>query len=167
MEDKGEIIIYQTPEGKTELEVKLDRDTLWLSQRQMSLLFEKDTDTIGLHLRNIYKEGELEESATTEESSVVQKEGNRRVRRTIRLYNLDAVLSVGYRVNSKRGTQFRIWANRVLMIPATPPEENAPPYCPLVPGGLRASALHGRSGRRDAPCLHPFPSGNLRVSHPA
>jgi hypothetical protein len=109
MEDKGEIIIYQTPEGKTELEVKLDRDTLWLSQRQMSLLFEKDTDTIGLHLRNIYKEGELEESATTEESSVVQKEGNRRVRRTIRLYNLDAVLSVGYRVNSKRGTQFRIW----------------------------------------------------------
>ena len=74
MEHSGEIIIYQTPEGMTELEVRLDRETLWLSQKQMSLLFDKDTDTIGLHLRNIYKEGELEESASTEESSVVQKE---------------------------------------------------------------------------------------------
>jgi death-on-curing family protein len=80
----------------------------------MSLLFDKDTDTIGLHLRNIFKEGELEESATTEESSVVRIEGSRRVNRKVRLYNLDAILSVGYRVNSKRGTQFRIWATRVL-----------------------------------------------------
>jgi len=111
---RGEIVLYQAPDGKVELNVRLERESLWLSQKQMSMLFDKDTDTIGLHLRNIYKEGELEESATTEESSVVQKEGKRQVRRNVRLYNLDAVLSVGYRVNSKRGTQFRIWANNVL-----------------------------------------------------
>jgi len=113
-ETRGEIVLYQAPDGKVELNIRLERESLWLSQKQMSLLFDKDTDTIGLHLRNIYKEGELEESATTEESSAVQKEGNRQVRRKVRLYNLDAVLSVGYRVNSKRGTQFRIWANNVL-----------------------------------------------------
>jgi hypothetical protein len=109
-----EIVLYQAPDGKVELTIRLERESLWLSQKQMSLLFDKDVDTIGLHLRNIYKEGELEESATTEESSVVQKEGKRQVRRNVRLYNLDAVLSVGYRVNSKRGTQFRIWANNIL-----------------------------------------------------
>ena len=113
-EPQGEIVLYQAPDGRVELNVRLDRDSLWLSQKQMSLLFDKDTDTIGLHLRNIYKEAELKESATTEKSSVVQKEGDRQVRRQVCLYNLDAVLSVGYRVNSKRGTQFRIWANNVL-----------------------------------------------------
>ena len=113
-DDLGEIVLYQAPDGNIELNVRLERESLWLSQRQMSLLFDKDTDTIGLHLRNIYQEGELEELSTTEKSSVVQKEGRRRVRRSVRLYNLDAVLSVGYRVNSKRGTQFRIWANNVL-----------------------------------------------------
>lgn len=111
---RGEILLYQSPEGDIELNVHLEKETIWLSQKQMSLLFDKDTDTIGLHLRNIFKEGELEESATTEESSVVQQEGKRRVRRKVRLYNLDAIISVGYRVNSKRGTQFRIWATRVL-----------------------------------------------------
>jgi len=80
----------------------------------MASLFDKDTDTIGLHIRNIYKEGELEESPTTEESSVVQSEGSREVRRTVRLYNLDVIISVGYRVKSKRGTQFRQWATSVL-----------------------------------------------------
>ncbi len=110
----GEIVLYQDPEGRVELDVRLERDTIWLSQRQMSVLFDKDTDTIGLHLRNIYREGELDEAATTEESSVVRIEGNRRVRRRVKLYNLDAVISVGYRVNSKRGTQFRIWATNVL-----------------------------------------------------
>ena len=114
MDRKGEIVIYQAPDGTVELSVRLERESLWLSQKQMSLLFDKDTDTIGLHLRNIYREGELEEGATTEESSVVQTEGNRQVRRKVRLYNLDAVLSVGYRVNSKRGTQFRIWASNIL-----------------------------------------------------
>ena len=80
----------------------------------MSLLFDKDTDTIGLHFRNMFKEGELEEQATTEDPSVVHKEGQRQVRRKVRFYNLHAIISVGYRVNSKRGTQFRIWATRVL-----------------------------------------------------
>ena len=80
----------------------------------MAELFDKDVDTIGLHLKNIYKSGELQEAATTEDSSVVQIEGERKVKRKIRIYNLDAIISVGYRVNSKRGTQFRIWANKVL-----------------------------------------------------
>lgn len=111
---RGEVVLYQALDGTVELDVRLERDTLWLSQKQMSMLFDKDTDTIGLHLRNIFEEGELEESVTTEESSVVQKEGNRQVRRKVRFYNLDAIISVGYRVNSKRGTQFRIWATKVL-----------------------------------------------------
>ena len=111
---RGEIILYQVPDGDIKLDVRLEQESIWLSQKQMSMLFEKNTDTIGLHLRNIYKEGELEESATTEESSVVQREGSRQVRRKLRFYNLDAIISVGYRVNSKRGTQFRIWATRVL-----------------------------------------------------
>jgi len=104
-DSRGEVVLYQAPDGTVELDVRVERESLWLSQKQMSLLFEKDTDTIGLHLRNIFKEGELEESATTEESSVVQKEGNRQVLRKLRFYNLDAIISVGYRVNSKRGTR--------------------------------------------------------------
>ena len=113
-EDKGEIVIFQSGAGAPSLEVRLEQETVWLSQRQMAELFEKDTDTIGLHVRNVLTEGELEAEATTEESSVVQIEGGRRVKRRLRLYNLDMILSVGYRVNSKRGTQFRIWATGVL-----------------------------------------------------
>ena len=112
--NRGEMIIYQAPDGGMELDVRLEKETLWLNQKQMSELFDKDSDTIGLHLRNIFKDGELEEQATTEESSVVQTEGQRQVRRKIRFYNLDAIISVGYRVNSIRGTQFRIWATKVL-----------------------------------------------------
>jgi len=112
--EKGQILLYQDRDGKTEVEVSLRDETVWLSQKQMASLFDKDTDTIGLHLRNIFEEGELDEAATTEDSSVVQQEGARRVRRKIRFYNLDAIISVGYRVNSKRGTQFRIWATNVL-----------------------------------------------------
>ena len=112
--NSSEIKIYQVEEGETEIEVKLHDETVWLSQKQMSELFDKDSDTIGLHLKNIYKSGELQEAATTEDSSVVQIEGKRKVKRKIRTYNLDAIISVGYRVNSKRGTQFRIWANKVL-----------------------------------------------------
>jgi death-on-curing family protein len=111
---RGEVVLYQAADGTVSLDVRLERESLWLSQKQMSLLFTKDTDTIGLHLRNIFAEGELTESATTEECSVVQQEGTREVRRTVRFFNLDAIISVGYRVNSKRGTQFRIWATRVL-----------------------------------------------------
>lgn len=106
--------VWLTQDGKTQIEVKFDVETVWLNQKQMSDLFEKDTDTIGLHLKNIFAEDELEESATAEFFSVVQKEGNREVKRNIKFYNLDAVLSVGYRVNSKRGAQFRQWATQRL-----------------------------------------------------
>src|SRR5574344_328449 len=108
------IQIYRLDNGATEIEVKLDQDTIWLSQKQIAELFDKDSDTIGLHLKNIYSTGELEDFSTTEDYSVVQKEGTRNVRRKIKHYNLDAIISVGYRVNSIRGTQFRIWANKVL-----------------------------------------------------
>lgn len=111
---KNKIEIYKTADNNTEISVHFDEDTVWLTQKQMGQLFVKDTDTIGLHLKNIYKSGELEEKATTEESSVLQEEGRRQVKRKIKLYNLDAIISVGYRVNSKRGTQFRQWATRRL-----------------------------------------------------
>ena len=111
---ESEIKIYQTVDGQTKIDVKFDNETVWLSQKQMAQLFEKDSDTIGLHLKNIYQSGELEELSTTEESSVVQQEGKRQIKRKIKLYNLDAIISVGYRVNSKRGIQFRIWASRII-----------------------------------------------------
>ncbi len=102
-----DIIIYLSPDGITKLDVRLDHETVWLTQKQMAELFDKDSDTIGLHIRNAYKEGELQSDATTEESSVVQKEGARKVRRKLRFYNLDVIISVGYRVKSREGTQFR------------------------------------------------------------
>jgi len=112
--DEFGIKIFQSKDKGTEIQVIVQSESVWLSQKQMSELFEKDSDTIGLHLRNIYKSGELKEKATTEKYSVVQKEGSRNVKRTIKLYNIDAIISVGYKVNSKRGVQFRIWANRVI-----------------------------------------------------
>ena len=108
------VVLYSDPDGTIKLDVRLVRETLWLSQKQMADLFDKDSDTIGLHIRNIYKESELEKAATTEDFSVVQSEGNRSIRRRVKFYNLDMIISVGYRVNSKRGTQFRIWATQVL-----------------------------------------------------
>ena len=111
---ESEIKIYQTDDGQTEIDVKFDNETVWLTQKQMAQLFDKDSDTIGLHLKNIYQSGELEELSTTEESSVVQREGKRQIQRKIKIYNLDAIISVGYRVNSKRGIQFRIWASRII-----------------------------------------------------
>jgi|GEM_PF-3173336 len=111
---ESEIKIYQTDDGQTTIDVKFENETVWLNQKQMAQLFDKDSDTIGLHLKNIYQSGELEEFTTTEESSVIQKEGNRQVQRKIKIYNLDAIISVGYRVNSKRGIQFRIWASRII-----------------------------------------------------
>lgn len=110
----SEIEIYKSADNKIELQVNLEKDTVWLSQKQMAELFDKDSDTIGLHLKNIYQEEELIENSTTEVFSVVQKEGNRKVSRKIKYYNLDAIISVGYRVNSKRGTQFRQWATQRL-----------------------------------------------------
>ena len=114
MNTKNQIVIYQAKDGQPEIDVQFDGDTIWMSQAQMAEVFEKDSDTIGLHLKNIYKTGELDKNRTTEESSVVRKEGSRNVKRKITFYNLDAIISVGYRVNSIRGTQFRIWANKVL-----------------------------------------------------
>jgi prophage maintenance system killer protein len=111
---KQQIEIYQTDDGQTQIDVRFEQDTIWLSQAQMAELFEKDSDTIGLHLKNIYESSELDPQSTTEESSVVRQEGSRKVKRTIKFYNLDAIISVGYRVNSKKGTQFRIWATQRL-----------------------------------------------------
>ena len=111
---KRQIAIFMSSDGKASLTVQLDHDTVWLSQKQMAELFERDTDTVGLHIRNIFKEGELEQTTTTEDSSVVQDEGGRQVRRKIKFYNLDVIISVGYRVKSQSGTQFRQWATRVL-----------------------------------------------------
>jgi len=108
------VVIYQSASGEASLDVRLEQETVWLSQKQMAELLDKDTDTIGLHIRNIYKEGELEPDATTEKSSVVQNEGDRKVRRKLKFYNLDVIISVGYRVKSQRGTQFRQWATKVL-----------------------------------------------------
>jgi prophage maintenance system killer protein len=110
----SEIEIYKSPDNQIELQVNLEKDTVWLSQKQMAQLFGKDADTIGLHLKNIYTEQELEEPATTELFSVVQTEGKRKVKRKLKYFNLDAIISVGYRVNSKRGTQFRQWATQRL-----------------------------------------------------
>ena len=112
--DKGEIIIYQSSDGQTELDVRLEGDSVWLSQAQLSTLFKSDRTSIGRHIRNVYKSGELVESATCAIFAQVQQEGKRVVKRAIPHYSLDMVISVGYRVNSKQATQFRIWANRVL-----------------------------------------------------
>ncbi len=114
MIENKQIEIYQSEDGQIQIQVYLEKDTIWLSQAQIAKLFDKDSDTIGLHLRNIYKSGELEKSATTEESSVVRQEGKRQVNRKIKFYNLDAIISVGYRVNSKKGTRFRMWATQRL-----------------------------------------------------
>ncbi len=102
-DNTNDIIIYQSPDGTTSLDVRLDHETVWLTQKQMAELFDKDSDTIGLHISNVYKEGELQPDGTTEDSSVVQNEGTRKVRRKIRFYNLDVIISVGYRVKSRQG----------------------------------------------------------------
>ena len=108
----SQIVIYDQ-QGQN-VEVRIDGDTVWLTQKQMSELLQTSVDNIGLHLKNIYEDEELEEKSTTEESSVVQTEGKRKVSRKIRQYNLDAILSVAYRVNSKQGVRFRQWATRIL-----------------------------------------------------
>jgi hypothetical protein len=110
---KGEIIIYKSKEGP-KLEVRLEEETVWLNQKQMALLFSKDIRTINEHIKNIYKERELEKNSTIRKFRIVQKEGKREVERSVDFYNLDVIISVGYRVKSLRGTQFRIWATKTL-----------------------------------------------------
>lgn len=109
-----ELVIFQ--EAGQPVEVRLDagRDTVWMTQRQMAELFETSNDNISLHLKNIFADGELAEAATTEDSSVVRQEGKRQVSRVVKHYNLDAIISVGYRVSSKRAVSFRQWATRLL-----------------------------------------------------
>ena len=108
------IAIYQTPDGETIIDVRLEGDTVWLSQAQLALLYNTDRTSIGRHIRNIYSSGELDEESTCAKNAQVQIEGRRRVKRTTYAYNLDMIISVGYRVNSKHATNFRIWANRIL-----------------------------------------------------
>ncbi|HNX07594.1 MAG TPA: RhuM family protein [Bacteroidales bacterium] len=111
---KDEIIIYQADEASTRLEVRIGEETVWLNRQQISTLFDRDVKTIGKHINNVFDEGELEKSSTVANFATVQNEGGREVERIIEYYNLDVIISVGYRVKSKRGTQFRIWANKVL-----------------------------------------------------
>ncbi|MFA6919319.1 MAG: RhuM family protein [Patescibacteria group bacterium] len=114
-QDKNnQIIIYNTEDGQIKIEAQVKDETVWLSQKQMAELFDCSMDNISLHLKNVYLEGELDEKRTSEDSSVVQIEGGRHINRPTKLYNLDAIISVGYRINSLRGTQFRIWATQKL-----------------------------------------------------
>ena len=111
----GDIVIYNAPPpDDTPFEVRLERDTLWLTQRQMARLFRTSASNVSRHLGNVFDEGELDPSATTEDFSMVRSEGDRQVRRTLTHYNLDAAISIGYRVDSKRAVPFRRWADQVL-----------------------------------------------------
>ena len=114
MPNELEFIIYSTPEEDIRIDAAVKDETIWLTQKGMAALFDCSSDNISLHLQNIYTDGELTETATAEEISVVRQEGNRQVNRKLKYYNLDAIISVGYRVNSRRATQFRIWATGVL-----------------------------------------------------
>lgn len=110
---QGEIILYQ-PDETVRLEVRLEDDTVWLTQQQMAELFYATKQNVSLHIKNIYDEGELEKTSTVKDYLTVRKEGNRTVRRHVNYYNLDVIISVGYRIKSIRGTRFRQWANRVI-----------------------------------------------------
>jgi len=114
MHKDNTIAIYEAKDGTLELHVKLQDDTVWLSQKQMANLFDKDVRTVNEHIHNIYTEKELGENSTVRKFRIVQKEGNRKVVRSVDFYNLDVIISVGYRVKSQRGTQFRIWATKTL-----------------------------------------------------
>lgn len=112
--DKGHFLLYQTPDGDSRIEVKLQNDTVWLSLDQMAELFQRNKSTISRHIKNVLEDGELQEEATIANFATVQNEGTRKVERVIAYYNLDMIISVGYRVHSYRGVQFRIWATKVL-----------------------------------------------------
>ena len=112
--NNDQIIIYQTPDGQTAIDVKLTENTIWLNQYQLADLFDTDRTSLTKHIKNIYQSGELNENSTCAKFAQVQNEGARKIKREITHYNLDLIISVGYRVNSKRGTQFRLWANKIL-----------------------------------------------------
>jgi hypothetical protein len=111
---RGEVLVYEDPDGRVRVDVRVDQETVWLTQQQMAELFGRDKSVISRHLRNVFQSGELERQATVAKIATVQQEGGREVAREIEYFNLDAILSVGYRVNSKHGTQFRIWATKTL-----------------------------------------------------
>ncbi|WP_419938151.1 virulence RhuM family protein [Candidatus Palauibacter sp.] len=110
----GEVIVYEESDGDVRVDVRFDRETAWLTQRQISEVFGTTSRNVQMHLRNVFSSGELEAGATTKDFLVVRAEGDRTVRRRLKHYNLDAIISVGYRVNSKRGVRFRQWATRTL-----------------------------------------------------
>jgi prophage maintenance system killer protein len=112
--NKSEIQIFTSKDGKTEIQVKLEDETVWLNQYQLESLFNTNRTSINRHISNIYKSEELEEKSTCAKIAQVQKEGDREIKRRIKYYNLDIIIAVGYRVNSKRGTEFRIWANKII-----------------------------------------------------
>ncbi|WP_416445697.1 RhuM family protein [Leeuwenhoekiella sp. A16] len=114
MKEQNQIKIFQAKDLKVEVSVQLDNETVWLNRNQLATLFDRDIKTIGKHLNNVFKEGELSKEATVAKYATVQKEGYRDVTRDVEHYNLDVIISVGYRVKSQRGTQFRIWANSIL-----------------------------------------------------
>ena len=108
--EENKIIIYQSEDGQTQIDVRLENDTVWLTQAQMAELFQKTPQNITIHIRNAYNDGELDKESTCKEFLQVQTEGTRQVARIQKFYDLDVIISVGYRVKSKRGTAFRIWA---------------------------------------------------------
>ena len=114
LEQRGEIVIYRTEDGKAAVDVKLDRENVWLSQKGIAQLFGTEVPAVNKHIKNILKEGELQGKATISKMEIVQTEGKRKIRRVVEVYNLDMIISVGYRINSRRATQFRIWATSVL-----------------------------------------------------
>ncbi len=114
MKNKSQLIIYKTEDGRTKLDVRLEDETVWLTQKLMAKLFQTTVPNINMHLKSIFDDGELEERATIKDFLIVQKEGNREVKRNQQFYNLDAIISVGYRIKSQIATQFRIWATQRL-----------------------------------------------------
>ena len=113
-DSKGNLLLYQAEDGQTKIEVTLANDTVWLTADQMAELFQRNKSTISRHIKNVFESGELKPDSTVAFFATVQNEGTRKVERNIAYYNLDMIISVGYRVNSHRGVQFRIWATQVL-----------------------------------------------------
>jgi len=114
MSDKNQIVIYKSADGNAQLEVKLEEETVWLTLNQIAELFDRDKSVVSRHINAVYKEGELDREATVAKYATVQTEGERTIARDLAHFNLDVIISVGYRVKSQRGTQFRIWANKIL-----------------------------------------------------
>lgn len=111
---ESNILLYETEEGNVNVDVILKDETIWLTQKSMAEVFDCSSDNVSLHLKNIFEDNELDKNSTTEKISVVRKEGNRNVNRELEFYNLDAIIAVGYRVNSKKATKFRIWATKII-----------------------------------------------------